>query len=76
LIERAKRARNGDKFSRLWAGDASEYDSASEADLALCSILAFWTVGDPDSIDRLFRESGLFRDAKWSRESYGIGRSL
>jgi hypothetical protein len=27
LIERAKHARNGDRFRRLWAGDASDYDN-------------------------------------------------
>jgi hypothetical protein len=27
VIERAKAARNGDRFSRLWAGDCSDYDN-------------------------------------------------
>ena len=65
LLERARRARNGAKFAWLFdAGDSSEYDSASEADLALASILAFWTGRDPTAIERLMRRSALARD-KW-----------
>lgn len=69
LIERAKNARNGDRFSRLWSGDASDYgNDRSRADLALCSILAFWCGGDCERIDRLFRRSGLMR-GKWDRRT-------
>ena len=64
LIDRAKNAKNGAAFSRLWEGDVAGYASASEADLALCSMLAFWTRGDQVRTDRLFRQSGLFRP-KW-----------
>jgi hypothetical protein len=69
LIEKAKAAKNGAKFARLFAGDTSGYGSPSEADLALCSILAFWAQGDPARIDALFRQSGLYRD-KWERADY------
>ena len=69
LIERARQARNGNKFSRLFDGDAAHYDSRSEADLALCCELAFWTARDPEHIDRLFRQSGLMR-RKWERQDY------
>ena len=69
LIEKAKNAKDGAKFTTLWNGDISGYTSHSEADLALCSLLAFWTGGDHDRIDRLFRQSGLYRD-KWDREYY------
>jgi putative DNA primase/helicase len=69
LIEKAKLAHNGEKFSRLWSGDISGYQSHSEADQALCNLLAFWTGPDPARIDDLFRQSGLFRD-KWEREDY------
>jgi hypothetical protein len=71
LIERAKKAKNGDKFARLWGGDWSAYPSQSEADLALCSMLAFWTDCDAERIDRLFRRSGLMREKWWDREDYG-----
>ncbi|MBX3387628.1 MAG: hypothetical protein KF768_13750, partial [Phycisphaeraceae bacterium] len=65
LIERARDAKNGDKFSRLWAGDTSEYGGdESRADLAFCDMLAFWTGKDADQMDRIFRKSGLMRE-KW-----------
>jgi len=41
----------------------------SEADQALCSLLAFWTGPDPAKIDQLFRESELYRK-KWERADY------
>jgi len=67
LIETAKDAENGEKFARLWNGDTSGYDSHSEADLALCSMLGFYAGGDPSRVDRLFRRSGLYRD-KWDED--------
>jgi putative DNA primase/helicase len=64
ILEKARAAKNAPKFARLWAGDTSLHDGDdSGADMALCSILAFWTQ-DPAQIDRLFRQSGLMRD-KW-----------
>jgi len=69
LVEKAMNAKNGDKFRALWEGNTNDYASQSEADLALCSMLAFWTGGDYSSIDRLFRQSGLYRE-KWDREDY------
>jgi hypothetical protein len=73
LIAKAKAAKNGAKFSHLWGGNWSGYTSESEADLALCSLLAFWCQGDPDGIDRLFRKSGRYRKDKWEREDYREG---
>jgi NrS-1 polymerase HBD domain len=69
LLERAFAARNGTDVERLWRGDASAYVSRSEADLALCGALAFWTGPDPERIATLFRQSGLMRD-KWNRDDY------
>jgi hypothetical protein len=65
LIDRAMNAKDGGKFSRLWSGDTTGYPSASEADLALCMKLAFWTDRDEARIDALFRQSGMMRD-KWA----------
>jgi predicted P-loop ATPase len=65
LLNRIRKSRQGNKFQRLWDGDTSEYQGDhSDADLALCSILAFWTAGDVTRIDRLFRRSRLMRE-KW-----------
>src|SRR5215207_6576709 len=69
IIMKAAAAENGQKFQRLWAGATSDYTSESEADQALCSLLAFWTGPDPAKIDQLFRESGLYRE-KWERADY------
>jgi primase-polymerase (primpol)-like protein len=72
LIERAKNAANGEKFSRLWRGSTTGYESNSEADMALCSLLAFWTGGDAAQTDRLFRDSGLMRE-KWDERHFADG---
>src|SRR5829696_6014501 len=69
VIQKALVASNGVRFSRLWNGDTSGYGSPSEADLALCGMLAFWTGGDATRIDTLFRQSGLYRK-KWERNDY------
>jgi putative DNA primase/helicase len=74
LIRKAQVASNGAKFARLWAGDWSDYDSQSEADLGLCNLLVYWTGGDPARVDRLFRQSGLTRD-KWDKCHYSDGRT-
>ncbi len=70
LISKIKRSKNGALFSTLWNGDHSDYKSRSEADIALCNILAFWTGKDADRMDRLFRSSGLMRP-KWDRKQSG-----
>ena len=65
LLARAQAAQNGALFSKLWTGDTSGYDSPSEADQALCNLLAFWTRADPARMDQLFCASGLWRE-KWN----------
>lgn len=70
IIEKALNAKNGDKFARLYSGDISEYGSQSEADMALCNLLAFWTCCDAEKIDAIFRTSGLMRE-KWDRRQSG-----
>lgn len=75
VLNLCRKAKNRDKFSRLWAGDTSGYaregnDGESEADLALCTILAFYTGPHPEQIDRLFRRSGLCREKWIDREDY------
>jgi putative DNA primase/helicase len=61
---------NGDAILTLWRGDISAYgNDHSRADLALCCHLAFWTNYDAERVDRMFRESGLYRK-KWDRASY------
>lgn len=79
IVRRAAAAANGEKFARLWSGDTAEYagdgnEGHSEADLALCSLLAFWCGPDEARIDGLFRRSGLMRP-KWDERRYGDGRT-
>ena len=71
VIELALGAKNGAKVRTLLNGDHDGYPSASEADMALCSLLAFYTQ-DQTQIDRLYRGSRLFRD-KWDEKHYGDG---
>lgn len=40
--------------------------------MGLCFYLAFWTGGDPDRMDRLFRDSGLVR-GKWDKVHFANG---
>jgi putative DNA primase/helicase len=76
LLAKARAAKNREKFCALYdRGDFSAYPSASEADLALCGMLAFWTGGDAQQIDRLFRRSALFRREKWDVEHYAGGKT-
>ncbi len=70
LIEKMLNSSNGDKFAALYSGDFSGYPSQSEADMAFCSILAFWCGGDTDLMDNIYRSSGLMRD-KWDRKQNG-----
>ena len=69
VLRRAMGSRSGERFARLWSGDRSGYTSDSEADLALCSMLAFWVGPDQERIASLFARSGLNRE-KWDREDY------
>jgi hypothetical protein len=79
LLRRAMGSKSGDTIqglldgdSSLWSGRDSRYPSQSEADMGLCFFLGFWTGGDPERMDRLFRDSGLMRE-KWDRRHYGNG---
>lgn len=54
-----------EKVANLFDGDLSEYgNDSSAADMALANHLAFWTGKNPDQMDDIFRESGLYRE-KW-----------
>ena len=71
VISQASASKKSDKFIRLFEGlYEDDYSSQSEADLALCSILAFWTKKNKNQMDRIFRQSALYRE-KWDRDDYG-----
>lgn len=81
----SKTVRDNDKvtFRQLWLADASSlskqwpgssdggYD-ASSADAALAARLAYWTGRDCERIERLMRQSSLYRE-KYERRDYLTG---
>lgn len=72
LIGKARAARNGAKFRRLFDdGNTSGFPSESEADFALAGMLAFYAGPDPGRIRRLFSRSALGQRGKWAaRDDY------
>lgn len=70
VLEKAKSCKSGAAFSLLYSGDYSMFPSQSEADLALCNHLAFWTGRNAEQMDRIFRKSGLMRE-KWDKKRGG-----
>ena len=71
LVDKMLNSAARERVASLWAGEWEQsYDSQSEADIALCNYLAFWTGKDAEQMDRLFRRSGLMRD-KWDRAQSG-----
>ena len=69
IIETLKGGKQANKFNALWQGRWEPlYNSQSEADLALCNIIAFHA-NDKTQVDSLFRQSALYRE-KWERKDY------
>ena len=72
LIEKASGAKGGERFAKLYSGAwKGAYKSQSEADIAFCNMLAFWTGGDAQQMDAIFHQSGLYR-AKWDEQHGAI----
>ena len=75
IIEKARSCKSGSVFSMLYAGQwQGLFPSQSEADLAFCNQLAFWTGRNAAQMDRIFRSSGLMRpkwDQKRGADTYG-----
>lgn len=74
VINRIRASRQGQAFEALYQGDVSAHLSQSEADLALCNMLAFWCAKDAQMMDIIFRQSGLYRpkwDVKHGPDTYG-----
>ena len=72
LLEKMFQSHNGEKIRELFNGNISGYPSHSEADMALINHLAYWTGGNAEQMDRIFRQSMLMRD-KWDegKPTYG-----
>lgn len=75
LIELAKKSKNGLRFQCFMDGKWEQfYKSQSEADLAFCNDLAYWTACDPDKMDAIYRKSAMMRskwDSKRENSTYG-----
>ena len=70
IINKLRGQNNSSKFIKLFEnGDFSDYGSQSEADLALCCMIAFRAGDNPELIDDVFRKSALYRE-KWNRSDY------
>lgn len=70
IVASLLKQKNGEKFRKLYNdGDYSGYGSQSEADCALCAMIAFRAGADPKMIDTVFRSSALYRE-KWERNDY------
>jgi putative DNA primase/helicase len=81
VVARALAATNGAVFQALWSGDLTGctdprtgQPDPSRADFALCLRLSYWCNSDPAQIDRLFRQSALYRP-KWDEQCSGHGRT-
>lgn len=71
IICLASEAKNSAKFMALMDGNFQGYPSQSEADQAICNLVAFYTTQE-EQIDRIFRRSKLYRE-KWERPDYREG---
>jgi hypothetical protein len=68
IVNMASAASNGDKFDALCQGNQTGYESQSEADFALLSILAYYSRSD-EQVRRLFRMSKLGKREKAIRNN-------
>jgi hypothetical protein len=71
VIEKASRAKNGEKFKLLFDGQWKEagYESQSESDFALVDIIAFYSPNDAQ-VERIFYLSNLGKRKKAFRKGY------
>lgn len=74
VIEKAYSSKQGNTFWELYQGGWCNFESQSQADIALMSMLLFWCGGDRFQADRIFRGSRLYRrkwDEKRGARTYG-----
>jgi len=69
LCWKASQAKNGEKFKSLYRGEIPENQTHSEADLAFCNIVAFYT-DSKEQVVRIFHNCELGKRVKAHREDY------
>ena len=72
VIAKIRESKQAPKFNALMNADTTGYGSQSEADIALCAIIAFWTQA-PAAIDAIFRQSKLYNRPKWDEKHRADG---
>jgi len=70
VFKKCTEGKNKLKFKKLLSGNIEGYPSHSEADMALCNLIAVET-DNPLVIDYIFRHSKLMRD-KWDKGRNGV----
>lgn len=66
VLEKLFGEENGEKWRRVWRGIDGDYGGDDSAgDMALVQKLVFYS-GDPEQVDRLFRDSHRYRE-KWDK---------
>lgn len=73
VISKIRASRQAAKFDALMQGNTTAHGSQSEADLALCGVIVFWSQ-DHAVIDAIFRQSRLMRQ-KWDTKHYATGET-
>jgi len=73
ILERMFNSQDGATARRLWQGNIEGYESASQADWALLRQIAFYAGNNPEQMERIFCQSGLYRqktDTKRGNTTY------
>lgn len=68
ILSRIFKAKNGDRFKKLYNGDISDYPTESEADFAIVNFIGYYTK-DHQQILNIIRQTPLW-DEKWERKDY------
>lgn len=69
IIKIAEKSKSGNRFKLfMYGGWENKYQSASDADMAFCNDLAFWTNCDYRMMDSIYRKSSIYADRKGSTD--------